>query len=216
MPSVGSCGSFRPKAVCDSTDLGVMLFPVWSPSQNIRSEIPVDLVRRLLADCPNIVAIKAEGGGPGVMGLVECYRHFADEVVISCPMESALIPMAQILPIEFSATSDHEYYGPMIPRAMKHLQAGEYDAAADIFWQLQPARRAKMGAAPQLHGLGLINRLAWKYQAWLQGYSGGPLRHPTMRIHDAQMNMLRKGLAASELLPADEPNGDFFIGRCPS
>ncbi|HTO25236.1 MAG TPA: helix-turn-helix domain-containing protein [Gaiellaceae bacterium] len=52
------------------------------------------LIRRLLDDCPNIVAIKAEGGFPGI---------------------SEFIPLAQVMPLHLSATSDHEYYGPTIP-----------------------------------------------------------------------------------------------------
>ena len=39
---------------------------------------------------------------------------------------------------------------------------------------------------------------------------------PTMRIHDAQMNALRNGLATAKILPAMEPNRDFFIGRNPT
>ncbi|MFD3581025.1 dihydrodipicolinate synthase family protein [Streptomyces sp. NPDC058683] len=206
------------KAICDSTRLAVMLFPVptWGFGSRIHpSEIPVGLIRRLIDDCPNIVAIKAEGGAPTAMGLIECYRHFGEEIVISCPIEAELIPLAQVMPIELSATSDHEYYGPMMPRIMKHLQAGEFDAATDLFWQLQPARKAKMGTA-SAHGLGLINRTMWKYQAWLQGYSGGPLRHPTMRIHDAQMNALRRGLVAAGLEPTKDLDSEFFVGRYPS
>jgi 4-hydroxy-tetrahydrodipicolinate synthase len=196
-----------------------MIFPVptWGFGSRIHpSDIPVSLLRRLIDDCPNLVAIKAEGGAPSIMGVVECYRHFGDEVVISCPISDELIPLAQVMPIELSATSDHEYFGPMIPRIMKHLQAGEFDEATTLFWQLQPGRKAKMGTAPALHGMGLINRHGWKFQAWLQGYSGGPLRHPTNRIHDAPMNALRQGLVASGLSPDMSPNSEYFVGRYPS
>src|SRR6476619_6982336 len=53
------------KAVCDATNLAVMLFPMflWGFSTRIHpSDIPASLIRRLLDDCPNIAAIKAEGG----------------------------------------------------------------------------------------------------------------------------------------------------------
>jgi 4-hydroxy-tetrahydrodipicolinate synthase len=207
------------KAICDSTDLAVMLFPMylWGFSPRIHpSDIPVRLIRRLIDDCPNIAAIKAEGGFPYFMGVVECHRHFGDEVVISCPIEADLIPLAQLIPIELSATSDHEYFGSAIPRIMGHLRAGEHDAATELFWTIHPARKAKGAMAPQLHGGAFINRQAWKFQAWLQGYSGGPLRQPTQRIHDAQMNALRAGLRDAGLLPAEEPNRDFFVGRHPN
>lgn len=206
------------KAVCDATHLGVMLFPMflWGFSPRIHSsDIPASLLRRLIDDCPNIVAIKAEGGFPSIMGAVECHRLFGDEVVISCPIEGDMIPLAQLMPIQVSATSDHEYYGPMIPRIFAYLHAGEYDAATELYWQIHPARKVRNGLAPVLNGGALINRQAWKFEAWLQGYNGGPLRQPTQRIHDAQMNALRKGLLDSGLSPSMDPLRDFFIGRNP-
>jgi 4-hydroxy-tetrahydrodipicolinate synthase len=207
------------RAICDATSLGVMLFPMflWGFSPRIHpSDIPARLIRRLLDDCPNIVAIKAEGGFPGIMGVIECHRLFGDEVVISCPIEADFIPLAQVMPLHLTATSDHEYFGSAIPTVFRHLEAGDHDAATALYWQIHPARRAKGAAAAQLHGGAFINRQAWKFQAWLQGYSGGPLRAPTQRIHDAQMNLLRKGLADSGLSPTTEPNADFFVGRYPT
>jgi 4-hydroxy-tetrahydrodipicolinate synthase len=207
------------KTICDATDLAVMLFPMflWGFSPRIHpSDIPVSLLRRLLDDCPNVVAIKAEGGFPSIMGLIECHRHFGEEVVISVPIEEQLIAIGQLMPIQLSATSDHEYYGPMIPRVFAHLQAGEFDAATDLYWQLHPARRAKGNLAMQLNGGAFINRQAWKFQAWLQGYNGGPLRQPTQRIHDPQMHALRKGLIDSGLSPTPDPFAEFFVGRNPS
>jgi 4-hydroxy-tetrahydrodipicolinate synthase len=207
------------RSICDATHLAVMLFPMylWGFSPRIHpSDIPISVIRRLLDDCSNIVAIKAEGGFPSIMGVIECHRHFGREVVISCPIEGDLIPLAQVMPIELSATSDHEYYGPMMPRIMRHLRACEFDQATDLYWQIHPARRAKAAANAQMQGGAFINRQAWKFEAWLQGYSGGPLRQPTQRIHDGQMNQLRKGLLDSGLSPTTEPNGAFFVGRYPT
>ena len=207
------------KAICDSTRLGVVLFPMflWGFSPRIHpSDIPASLIRRLIDDCPNIVGIKAEGGFPGIMGVIECHRRFGEEVVISCPIESEFIPLAQVMPLRLSATSDHEYFGPTIPRIFKLLQDGEYEAATEEFWKIHPARKARGALAPQLNGGAFINRQAWKFQGWLQGYNGGPLRQPTQRIHDGQMNALRKGLLDSGLTPTELPNADFFIGRNPS
>ena len=90
----------------------------------------------------------------GIMGAIECHRLFGDEVVISVPIEGDLIPLSQLMPIQLSATSDHEYYGPMIPRVMRLLHEGKYDDATEIYWQLHPARKAKSGLAPSLHGGG--------------------------------------------------------------
>jgi 4-hydroxy-tetrahydrodipicolinate synthase len=207
------------KAFCDATNLAVILFPMflWGFGSRIHpSDIPARLIRRLLDDCPNIAVIKAEGGFPSIQSVIECHRLFGDEVVISMPIEGELIPLAQVMPLQLSATSDHEYYGPMIPRVMEQLRDGKYDDATEIYWQLHPARKIKSGLAPALHGGAFINRQAWKFQGWLQGYNGGPLRQPTQRIHDAQMTALRKGLIDAGLEPSMDPFRDFFVGRNPA
>jgi 4-hydroxy-tetrahydrodipicolinate synthase len=132
------------------------------------------------------------------------------------PIEADLIPLSQIIPIQLSATSDHEYYGPIIPRVMNLLADGKHDDAAELFWQTHPARKAKAALAPSLNGGAFINRQAWKFQGWLQGYNGGPLRQPTQRIHDGQMLALRKGLTDSGLDPSMDPLREFFVGRNPA
>ncbi|MEO3855440.1 dihydrodipicolinate synthase family protein [Acrocarpospora sp. B8E8] len=206
------------KAVCDATNLAVMLFPMylWGFGSRIHpSDIPVALIRRLLDACPNIAAIKAEGGFPGVQSVIECHRHFGDEVVVSMPIEGDLLPLSQIMPIQLSATSNHEFYGPTIPHVFDLLRAGEYDDAAKIYWQLHPARQVARALSPTIHGGYFINRQAWKFQGWLQGYNGGPLRQPTQRIHDQQMTAFRKGLIDAGLNPSMEPLREFFIGRNP-
>jgi len=207
------------RAICDATNLAVMLFPMylWGFSPRIHaSDIPVRLLRRLIDDCPNVGAVKAEGGFPSIQSAIECERHFGREVVISVPIEGEFIPLAQLMPIQFSATSDHEYYGPVIPKVFQLLRDGKYDDAGEIYWQLHPARKAKGALNPVLHGGAFLNRQAWKFQGWLQGYNGGPLRQPTQRIHDAQMNTLRKGLVDAGLEPSTDPYREFFIGRNPA
>ena len=189
---------------------------LWGFSGRIHpSDIPARLIRRLIDDIPNLAVIKAEGGAPSIMGAIECHRLFGAEVVISVPIEGDLIPLSQLMPIQLSATSDHEYYGPMIPRVMKLLRDGKYDDATEIYWQLHPARKAKAALAPAMHGGFFLNRQAWKFQGWLQGYNGGPLRMPTQRIHDHQMAALRKGLLDAGLTPSMDPFREFFTGRSP-
>lgn len=206
------------KAVCDATNLAVILFPMflWGFSSRIHpSDIPTRLIRRLLDDVPNIAVIKAEGGFPSIMGIIECHRLFGEEVVISCPIEGELLPLGQLIPLQLSATSDHEFWGPTIPEAMRLLRAGQHQVVTDLYWQMHPARKAKAAVAQQANGGAFINRQLWKFQGWLQGYNGGPLRLPTQRIHDPQMNQLRKGLLDSGFEPSLAPFREFFVGRNP-
>jgi len=204
------------KAFCDATNLGVMLFPVpsWGFSRLHPADIPVPLLRRLIDDCPNIVAIKAEGGMPHIMSAIEVHRAFHKEVVISCPIEYDYVPLAQIIPIPFCGTNYSAYFGSWLPRVHALIQAGDYDEATRSWYAIDPARKAV--ASVPMTSAGLINRTLWKYHGWLQGYNGGPLRHPTARIYAKDMAALRRGLQLAGLDPTSDPDEAFFTGRNPA
>ncbi len=205
------------KAFCDATNLAILLFPVplWGFDRLHPSDIPATVIRKLLDNCPNIVAIKAEGGMPLIMGFVECYRLFGKEVIVETPLEKDLIPLAQLVPIQFTGTSNTHFFGPTIPHVMNLLQEGKFDEATEIYWRIQPARQANAAVNGSSAGGHFLNRMVWNYQGWLNGYNGGPLRHPTMKIHENQMNQLRQGLERAGLNPTKDPNGAYFVGRNP-
>ena len=195
-----------------------MLFPMFLWGSR-RASTPPTYRRadpRLLDDCPNIVAIKAEGGFPSIMGVIECHRLFGDEVVISCPIEGDLIPLSEVMPIRLSRHERPRVLRPDDPTVFKLSAARRVRRRDRDLLAAAPRPQSKGGVAPQLHGGAFINRQAWKFQAWLQGYNGGPLRQPTQRIHDAQMNALRKGLIDSGLEPSMDPFAEFFVGRNPA
>lgn len=206
------------KAFCDNTNLAVMLFqvPHWGFQRVHGSDIEPALIRRLIDDCPNIAAIKAEGGMPSIMGFVECHRLFGNEIVISCPLEKDMLAFAQLVPVQFSGTSNTEYFGPMIPRIFNLLQKGDFEEATKLYWQIQPARRANQATSAYMAQTSVLNRMQWKYQAWLNGFNGGPMRRPSMRITDPSMAQLRTGLARSGLKPSESPDREFYIGRNPT
>lgn len=205
------------RAFCDATNLAILLFPVplWNFGRLHPSDIPSDLIRRLIDTCPNLAAIKAEGGMPSIMGFVECHRLFGKEVVVTSPLEWDMIALAQLAPIQFSGTSNTHYYGPTIPAVFNLLQQRNFDEATRRYWQIDPARKANNAANASAQGANFLNRMVWNYQGWLQGFNGGPLRQPTMKINQAQMNMLRQGLARAGLKPTEDPDRDFFVGRNP-
>jgi 4-hydroxy-tetrahydrodipicolinate synthase len=62
---------------------------------------------------------------------------------------------------------------------------------------------------------GFIHRMMWKYEAWLNGFNGGPMRRPTMRLNDATMKMLRDGLVKSGIPVTEAHDREFFVGRNP-
>lgn len=203
------------RAFCDATRLAVMLFPVptWGFSRLHPADMPVPLLRRLVDDCPNVAAIKAEGGMPFIMSAIEAHREFHEEVVISSPLEFEYVPLAQIIPIPFCGTNFSAYYGPLLPRIFNLIQAGRHEEATQLWYQMDPARKAF--ASVPVASNGLINRVIWKYQSWLQGYNGGPIPHPTPRIYARDMIALRRGLEAAGLAPTRDPDEAFFAGRHP-
>ncbi|WP_321813530.1 MULTISPECIES: dihydrodipicolinate synthase family protein [unclassified Paraburkholderia] len=206
------------KAFCDATNLAVMLFPIplWGFERVHPAGMSVALVKQILEACPNIAAIKAEQGFPLPAGLCEMYHHFRDDVVISCPIEGDAIPLMSLMDLQFSGTSNTAWMSDYYPNAFELARAGRWDEAMALYWKVNPARSAN-GAAAQSYagGTGVLNRTMWKYQDWLAGFNGGPLRGPAMRVPDRFMKSLRQGLTASGLPVTSDADADFMIGRHP-
>ncbi|HEV7888346.1 MAG TPA: dihydrodipicolinate synthase family protein [Acidimicrobiales bacterium] len=205
------------KAFCDNVDMAVMLFPVplWGFERIHPASLSADLMQRLVDDCETVVAIKAEGGHPSIGGFTEAWYRFNEQVVVTMPLEQQGIPFATIVPMQFIGTSNTEYFGGAIPQMLSLAREGKNDEAMRLYWQTDPARQAngKIGA---IGGANTVHRMAWKYQAWLTGFNGGPVRQPTARIVGSQMNMLRAGLVASGIDCTSDSDDLFFVGRNPA
>jgi 4-hydroxy-tetrahydrodipicolinate synthase len=204
------------EAFCAGTNLAVMLFPVplWGFERLHPASIPIEMLEDMVAAIPNVAAIKAEGGMPAIAGFTECWNRLSDRVVITMPLEQQAIPLATILPLQLIATSNTECLGGAVPEMLKLCQTGRFDDAMKIYWQVDPARRAneRIGVA----GSNSVHRMAWKYQAWLTGFNGGPLRMPTQRLNGAQLAGYRSAARDAGVLAADEPDEMFFAGRNPA
>ncbi|RJF95783.1 dihydrodipicolinate synthase family protein [Noviherbaspirillum saxi] len=206
------------KAFCDATELAVMLFPIplWGFERVHPAGMSNELVRRLLDDCPNIVAIKAEQGFPHIGGLIESYHLFREEVIISCPIESDIIPLMSLMKVQFSGTSYTQWMGDYFPKAFDLARNGKWEEAMKLYWQVQPARQAVgVATGSYMPGANFINRTHWKYMDWLAGFNGGPLRAPSQRIPDRWMKTLRQGLVASKLEVTSDADSEFLVGRFP-
>lgn len=205
------------RAFCEGTDLGVMLFavPLWNFSRLHPADLDFALLRRLVDNVPNIIAIKAEGAR-SLAGLLDVYRQFKDDVIVTCPLEREIIPLMSVAKFQYTGTSNTEYYGNSVPKMFSLAKAGRMDEAMNLFWQIQPAREANQQVGAITTSTLFINRMQWKFQGWLQGMNGGPLRQPTMKISDRAMATLRRGLAEAKLNPTQDPNSAFFVGRHPT
>lgn len=168
----------------------------------------------MVRDIPNVGAIKAEGGMPAIAGFAEAWTRLGDEVVITMPLEHQAIPLATMLPLQLIATSNTECLGDAVPRMLRLCHDGKPREAMEIYWNVDPARRAneRVGVA----GSNSVNRAIWKYQAWLTGYNGGPLRMPTQRLVQAQMSVYRAAAEAAGIADAPESDTEFFVGRNPA
>lgn len=204
------------RAVCDGSDLGVILFSV--PHFNFArfdpSGFPLQVWDELVG-IENVVALKYEVGQPGIVGAWEFFERFKDKNVLICdPHEPNMIVWAEVYKTPWVGTSNYEYYGNSIPTILDHLNQGRRAEALDLYWKLQPARQVRTSLNGQMEGANFLHRYLSKYQAWLQGYNGGPLRAPAMKLTDAQMFRVADGLVRSGLIDK-VPNdfGDFFIGR---
>ena len=195
-----------------------MLFPVplWGFERiHPAAGFGPDLLERLIDDVPNIVAVKAEGGMPWLGGFSDAYRRVGDRVIVTEPLEGNGIPMASLVDMPFMGTSNYEYFGDTVPRMFELVQRGDVDAAMEIYWKIHPGRQANMAAMAMLAGSNFLHRMLWKYQGWLQGFNGGPLRTPTMRLTDRQMKGLRQGLLTCGFDIEELPDREFFLGRHP-
>jgi 4-hydroxy-tetrahydrodipicolinate synthase len=206
------------KAFCDATGLGVIIFPIplWGFERLHPASMSGDLLERIVDECPTVVAIKAEGGFPSLGGFAEAWTRFSDRVLVTMPVEQHAIPLSTLVPMQLIATSNTEYYGSAVPRMLDMVLDGKLSEAMALFWQIDPARRANRDVANVTPQAKLIHRMAWKYQAWLSGFNGGPLRMPTMRLGPGQMAAFRKGLVDSGLDCTSEADEAFFVGRNPA
>jgi len=204
------------KAFCDGTDLATMLFPVplWGFERLHPASISVDVLEQLVDDVPTVVAIKAEGGAPSVAGFAHVWNRLGDRIVVSMPIIEHAISLASLVPLQVIATSNTEYYSSTAPTMLALAQSGKHDEALNLLWQIAPAWKANESVAPT-PGAHVVHRMAWKYQAWLAGYNGGPLRMPTNRLIWKEMRAYRQALADSGLPVTADPDEAFCAGRNP-
>lgn len=205
------------KRFCDAVGLGVMLFPIsfWGFERLHPASIAVETLDELVDEVPNIVAIKAEGGHPSISGFAQVWHRFSARVVVSFPIIQEAISLASLVPMQVVATSNTEYYGNAAPRMFDLLQDGKAEEALALLWQIAPAWRANESASP-IPNAHFVHRMAWKYQAWLAGYNGGPMRMPTLRLSPASMRSYRQALVASHLDVTEDDDSAFFVGRNPT
>ena len=204
--------------VCERTDLAVCLFAAnhWNFTRLHPSGYPPEVLARM-ADHDNVVAIKYEVGRPGIAGDFEFWKMVRNKRIrFSDPLEAHAPLTVEMFGQQWMGTSNYEYFGDRVPKCFKMLRDGQYEAAMEIYWSLQPVRATRVAIQGSFAGANFIHRYLWKYQAWLHGYAGGPMRQPIMKLSDAQMKTVRDGLVRGGFEPEDASPAKFFEGRHPA
>lgn len=219
--------SFRPKSAHDivsyteefaaRTDLALIAFAVttWGFRALHPSHFPPEALEAI-AKLETAAAIKYEASPPGMIaGLADILRRCGKHVIVECPMEQYAPGLVEWFGMQWIGTSAYESFGDRVPRWFRMLHDGKFDEAMELYWSYQAARDAKGQFHQSFAGANLIHRVGWKYLGWLQGFNGGLLRMPQMRLNGGQMRQLRQGLQASGFeLPKDDEG--FYAGRVPA
>ncbi len=203
--------------ICEATDLAVVLFVV--EHSNLRRldvrGFPADVLERL-TKVDTLVAVKYEVGRQQTVNTYETFRRLQNaDVLLSDPMEFNAPLWVDLFGMQWMGTSNYEYYGSYAPRLLQLLHAGDTERAMEEYWRIQPARNAR-SATMSSGGANLVHRYLWKFQAWLNGYNGGPIRQPAMKLSDGQMKTSAEGARKAGITSVDEPFADFFVGRNPA
>jgi 4-hydroxy-tetrahydrodipicolinate synthase len=206
------------RSVCEAVDLPVVLFVV-AHSNLARLDprgFPQGALERIV-DIDTVVAVKYELGRARTLLTYDCFRRLGDhDVLLSDPMEYNAPMWAEIFDMQWMGTSNYEYYGDRTPRMFEALRAGDTDGAMRLYWEVEPARAARSAEMAAVSSLNFVPRYLWKYQAWLNGYNGGPIRQPALKLNDGQMRPVTAALVASGLIDAAPDPAEFFTGRHPA
>src|SRR3954454_8072113 len=202
--------------VSESSDLALVAFGVstWGFTGH-PAGFPMDAIEEIV-QLETVAALKYEGGGPALFSAYDEVFHRCDKfAIVENPMEMHIPALVRNYGVPWFGTSGYEALGSRPAEVYKAAAAGDFDKAMEVFWSCAPARAAKGQFHASFVGANLIHRVGWKYLGWLQGFNGGLLRMPQMRLVPAQMKALRAGYAASGFdLPTDDDG--FYAGRNPA
>jgi 4-hydroxy-tetrahydrodipicolinate synthase len=203
----------------DASPLGVLLFAIdqWNFSRLHPAAFPIDLLVRLADECPNLVGIKNEVGLPFAGGLVDVFEKLNGVVVVTDPLEYNAPMWIRNYSMRFMGTSNYECMGDTVPRMLQLLSdPATWDEGMELYWRVTPVRKANSALlSPIVASTSLVPRAHWKYQGWLVGFNGGPIRQPQARPNAAQMAQMRAAAVASGLAVTDDSDDMFWTGRNP-
>ncbi len=200
--------------VCDSTDLAMIAFGVstWGFKAWHPAGFPMDALEEIVK-IDTVAALKYEGGGAALFSAFdEIFHRCHEHAIVENPMEMHIPALVRNYDVPWFGTSGYEAVGGRPVEVFEAAKAGDFARAMEVAWSYAPAREAKGAFHHSFAGSNMIHRVGWKYLGWLQGFNGGLLRMPQMRLLPGQMKALRAGVVASGFdVPADDDA--FYAGR---
>lgn len=220
---------FRPRSECEIIEWSAAMFSKtslagilyssssWDFGKIHPAQLSLNAVRELTA-LPNVVAIKCEGGAPGTGAVTELAHHLSDRLLIADAQEFTSPTWIKLFNMQWLGTGNYDYYGDTVVRYFKALRSGDWEKGMALFWKMHPARAARFEFARATGAGHLVHRVGWKYQGWLNGFNGGPLRGPLMRIDQRTADGLRNALVLSGIISPETPGdlAQFYEGRLPA
>ena len=146
---------------------------------------------------------------------MDLFERLSGVVVVTDPLEHNAPIWIKNYGMRFMGTSNYEAMAGEVPRMLGLLSDPQtWDEGMDLYWRMTPVRKANASMlGPIVSATALVPRSHWKYQGWLVGYNGGPLRHPQARPSAAQMRQMRDAAVAAGLPVTEDPDELFWVGR---
>ncbi|WP_404710466.1 dihydrodipicolinate synthase family protein [Sphingomonas sp. MMS24-J13] len=204
------------RAVSEATDLAIDIYPAarFDMSRFGKGTLSVETLKRL-ADLDTVVGVKVGNLNPPNY-FAHVYAAVGDRLLVQDPLDSAWAfctrlgqQWAGAMGYDMWQTPDDQ----RVVRMFDLFRADQLDEAMELYWAIEPVRAASWAVHARLSSAGLYPFLLFKYQQWLVGGNGGMLRQPIHRPLQADLDMLRDGLAASGITPYVGPLEEFFVGR---
>lgn len=202
------------REIIGSTTLSVVLYPnpLLASARFGATWFPLDILTRLVDECPNIVGMKI-----GEMGMfADCWHRFGDRILMSSPIERDQPTLVGGFKTQWMGAGCYEVFQtpdkPYLVDYHRLLREGRYDEALDIYWKITPARltfeRQHMVAVMT----GTYNWTQQKFYQYCTGGNGGCTRQPAMKVAEPDKRATRMAFRAIGITP-DDNDAEFSVGR---
>ena len=188
-------------AICEATDLAIVLFPSVRYDFAFPGIMPAGLLNQM-AEIENVVAMKI-----GILDwawMDECFRLFGDKILISYPFDDAWPTFIGKYGMQWSGSAPWQVFqtpdDSREVRLFNLIREGKMDQAMELYWRIDPFRKFFIQATQTtLPATGLYNLQQWKYMEGLVGMTGGEMRFPKIKFFAREREMTKNAMLASGL-----------------